>query len=62
MYNDISKQQTQDNTSFFHYIRWGEERQILDVFIGGNNLSRLLGGKSTAYTDDSLVFLRQQVR
>jgi len=36
----------------FRCVRWSEQRKILGVWAGGDNLSRLLGGKSTADTDD----------
>lgn len=35
-----------------HCIRWSEQRKILNVYTGEDNLSRLLGGKSTTDTDD----------
>jgi hypothetical protein len=36
----------------FHCVRWSEQRKILGVWTGEDNLSRLLGGKSTTDTDD----------
>jgi hypothetical protein len=36
----------------FRYARWSEQRKILGVRAGEDNLSRPLGGKSTADTDD----------
>lgn len=36
----------------FHCSRWNEQRKILGVWTGEENLSRLLGGKSTTDTDD----------
>ena len=38
--------------SIFHCVRWGEQRKILGVSKREDNLSRLLGGKSTTDTDD----------
>jgi hypothetical protein len=36
----------------FHCVRWIEQRKILGVWTCEDNLSRLLGGKSTTDTDD----------
>jgi len=36
----------------FHCVRWSEHRKILGVWTGEDNLSRLLGDKSTTDTDD----------
>jgi hypothetical protein len=36
----------------FHCVRWSEQRKILGVWTGEDNLSRLLGGKSATDTDD----------
>lgn len=36
----------------FRCVRWSEQRKILGVWAGEDNLSRLLGGKPTADTED----------
>jgi len=36
----------------FPCVRWSEQRKILGVWTGEDNLPRLLGGKSTTDTDD----------
>jgi hypothetical protein len=36
----------------FHCVRWSEQRKILGVWTSEDNISRLLGGKSTTDTDD----------
>ncbi|TIA49782.1 hypothetical protein D6C77_09455 [Aureobasidium pullulans] len=36
----------------FHCVRWSEQREILDIRTGEEDLSRLLGGKTTTDNDD----------
>ena len=36
----------------FHYVRWSEQREILGVWTDEEDLSRLLGGKTTTDDDD----------
>ena len=36
----------------FHCVRWSEQREILGVWTGEEDLSRLLGGKTTTDDDD----------
>ena len=36
----------------FHCVRWSEQREILGVWTGEEDLSRLLGGKTTTDNDD----------
>lgn len=40
------------NHFIFRCVRWSEQRKILDVWASEDNLSRLLGGKSSEDTDD----------
>jgi hypothetical protein len=38
--------------SIFHCTRWSEQREILGAWTGEDDLSRLLGGKAFADSDD----------